>query len=134
MIKIKTSVGLVIGLLFLLTACSGSNINEKLVKKWTLVKVDGFGHDKDEILGINNIYFDLKSDETFTARWYDQEKMTDFKDLKGKWLSTDVDDKIDLFLFYGPKEKETLIFTITKVEGDEMVMRISEIDHFFKAK
>lgn len=115
-------------------SCSNSNINENLVKKWTLVKVDGFGADKDEILGINKIYFDLKEDETFTARWYDQEKMTDFKDMSGRWLSTDVNDKIDLFLFYGNNEKETMIFTITKLEGNEMVMKISEIDHFFKAK
>lgn len=115
-------------------SCSNSNINENLVKKWTLVKVDGFGVDKDEILGINKIYFDLKDDETFTARWYDQEKMTDFKDMSGRWLSTDVNDKIDLFLFYGNNEKETMIFTITKLEGNEMVMKISEIDHFFKAK
>lgn len=121
-------------LLTVFSACSNSNINEDLVKKWTLVKVDGFGSDKNEILGINHIYFNLKEDETFTARWYDQEKMTDFKDMSGRWLSTDVEDKIDLFLFYGPNEKETMIFTITKLEGDEMVMKISEIDHFFKAK
>lgn len=121
-------------ILLAFTGCSNSNINEDLVKKWTLVKVDGFGADKDEILGINQIYFDLKDDETFTARWYDQEKMTDFKDMSGRWLSTDVEDKIDLFLFYGPNEKETMIFTITKLEENEMVMKISEIDHFFKAK
>lgn len=124
-----------IGLLLLaISGCSNSNINKNLVKKWTLVKVDGFGADKDEILGVNQIYFDLKDDETFTARWYDQEKMTDFKDMRGRWLSTDVDDKIDLFLFYGANEKETMIFTITKLEENQMVMKISEIDHFFKAK
>ena len=105
---------LLFGLLFLvLSACSNSNIDDRLVKKWTLVKVDGFGPDKDKILGINNIYFDLKDDETVKGRWY---------------------DKIDLFLFYGPNQKKSIIFNISKVEGDDMTMRISEIDHFFKAK
>ncbi len=126
---------LLFGLLFLvLSACSNSNIDDRLVKKWTLVKVDGFGPDKDKILGINNIYFDLKDDETFTGRWYDQNNMTDFIEMEGKWLSTQYDDKIDLFLFYGPNQKKSIIFNITKVEGDDMTMRISEIDHFFKAK
>jgi hypothetical protein len=103
------------------------------VKKWVLTRVDGFGPDKDKVLGINNNYFDLHDDETFEARWYDLEKMTEFKDMKGKWLSTDGGGKIDLFLFYGPNEKETMIFTITKLEDDEMIMKISEIDHYFKA-
>lgn len=132
--KFKHSVVLAIMALFFITACTNSNINSKLVKRWTLVRVDGFGKDKDKILGINNNYFDLHDDETFEARWYDLEKMTEFKDMKGKWLSTDGDNKIDLFLFYGPNERETMIFTITKVEENEMVMKISEIDHYFKAK
>lgn len=126
---------LLFGVLFLvLSACSNSSIDNRLVKKWTLIKVDGYGPDKDKILGINTIYFDLKDDETFKGRWYDQNNMTDFIDLEGKWLSTQYDDKIDLFLFYGPSQKKSIIFSISKVEGNDMTMRISEIDYFFKAK
>ena len=126
---------LLFGVLFLvLSACSNSGIDNRLVKKWTLTKVDGYGPDKDKILGINTIYFDLKDDETFKGRWYDQNNMTDFIDLEGKWLSTQYDDKIDLFLFYGPSQKKSIIFSISKVEGNDMTMRISEIDYFFKAK
>ena len=122
-------------LLLLFTGCSRFSIDSKLSKKWTLVKVDGFEADKNEILGINKIYFNLHPDEKFTANWYDQERMTDFKQLSGKWMCTQGDDKkLDLFLYYGPYDKETMVFTITKLTDNEMVMKISEINHYFKAK
>jgi hypothetical protein len=109
-------------------------MDDRMVKKWTLVKVDGYGPDKDKILGVNTVYFDLKDDETFTGRWYDQNTMTGFITLKGKWLSTPYDDRIDLFLFYGPNQKKSISFSISHVEENELTMRISEIDYFFKAK
>lgn len=118
----------------LISACSNSNVDNRLAKKWTLTKVDGYGPEKDEVLGINTVFFDLRDDETFEGRWYDQNNMTDFITLEGKWLSTQYEDRIDLFLFYGPNQKKSIIFSISSVEGNNMTMRISEIDYFFKAK
>ncbi|MES2588785.1 MAG: hypothetical protein V4622_07370 [Bacteroidota bacterium] len=120
-------------LVTIFSACSSSNVDERFVKRWTLTKVVGFGPEKDKVLGVNNIFFDLKDDETFTARWYKEESLTDFVDLKGTWLTTTYGDKADLFLFYGPKKKSK-IFTVTKVTGGMMIMRLSEIDHIFEGK
>lgn len=124
-------------LVSLFSACSGSDVDERFVKRWTLTKVVGFGPDKDQILGVNNIFFDLKDDETFEARWYKEGSDTDFEDLKGTWLTTKYDgggmEKIDLFLFYGPKKKSK-IFTVTKVTDGIMIMNLSNIDHIFEAK
>jgi hypothetical protein len=132
--KVRFTYLLIASLFLVLSACSNTRLDNRLVKKWTLVKVDGYGPDKDQVLGINTVFFDLKEDETFEGRWYDQNNMTDFIDLKGKWLSTQYDDKIELFLFYGPNQKKSISFNIATVEGNDMTMRISEIDYFFKAK
>lgn len=117
-----------------LSSCSNSNIDQRLVKKWTLIKVGEFGPEKNKVLGVNHIYFDLKDNETFSGRWYDKDNMTEFIDLKGKWLTTEYEDKIRLLLFYGPNQKKSLIFDLAEIEEKEMTMRNSEMEHFFKAK
>ncbi|AEA43603.1 hypothetical protein [Fluviicola taffensis] len=118
----------------LVLSCSNSNINQRLVKKWVLTKVGEFGPEKNKVLGINHVYFDLKENETFSGRWYDKNNMTEFIDLKGKWLTTEYEDKIRLLLFYGPNQKKSIIFDIVKIEEEEMTMRNSEMEHFFRAK
>ncbi|MCE3295843.1 MAG: hypothetical protein K0R65_1557 [Crocinitomicaceae bacterium] len=129
--KTKITLLLFSALFLIVTAC-GSDVDERFVKRWTLTKVVGFGPEKDEILGINNVFFDLRDDETFDARWY--KDSTDYEDLSGKWLTTKYGDKVDLFLFYGPGQKKSKIFTITKVDDKLMVMNLSNIDHVFTAK
>lgn len=120
------------------SACSGSDVDERFVKKWTLIKVVGADPKDDKILGINNIFFDLREDETMDARWYDMNSTTAFEDYSGKYLVTKYgegsNEKWDLFLFYGPGQKKTKIFTVTKISDDVMIMNISNIDHIFKAK
>ena len=120
-------------LVTIFSACSSSNADERFVKRWTLTKVVGFGPEKDKILGVNNIFFDLKDDESFTARWYKEGSMTDFEDLKGTWITTKYGEQTDLFLFYGPKKKSK-IFTVTKVTDGMMIMKLSNIDHIFEGK
>ncbi|MGV3632618.1 MAG: hypothetical protein ACO1O6_15535 [Bacteroidota bacterium] len=132
--KTKFTLILFGALLLVMSACSGSDVDERFVKRWTLTKVVGFGPEKDEILGVNNIFFDLREDETFDARWYKPDSMTDFEDLSGKWLTTKYGDKVDLFLFYGPGQKKSKILTITKVDDKMMVMNLSNIDHVFTAR
>ncbi len=120
-----------------ISACSGSDVDERFAKKWTLTKVVGFGPEKDQVLGVNNIFFDLKEDETFVGRWYDENSSTDFIELKGTWLSVEVGEntgKYDLFVFFGPGKKKSKIFTVTKVTDGMMIMNLSNIDHIFEAK
>lgn len=116
-----------IGLTF--TSC-GEDVDGRFVKKWTLVEVEGFGPEDDEILGVNNCYFDLRDDGTFNARWYDENSDTEFLDLEGTWTTMDFEGEIDLFLFYGNEDSK--IFTVTSVGDGEMVMNLSEINHIFK--
>lgn len=133
--KITLNFILISVLISVISACSKDS--DKFVKKWTLTKVVGFGPEKDVILGVNNIFFDLRSDETFDARWYDENSSTDFIELKGKWLTTEVGEKTgkyDLFLFYGPGQKKSKIFTVTKVTDGIMIMNLSNIDHIFESK
>jgi hypothetical protein len=126
---------LLLGILVMMfSSCSNSNIDQRLVKKWMLVKVGNFGPEKNKILGVNHIFFNLKDDETFRGRWYDKNNMTKFIDLEGKWLSTQYEDKINLILFYGPNKKKSIVFDISKIDDDDMTTRNSEMEHFFKAK
>jgi hypothetical protein len=120
--------------LLALSACSNSNVDKRLAKKWTLTKVSEFGPEKNKVLGVNHIYFHLKEDQTFTGRWYDKNNMTKFIDLKGKWLTTQHKDKIRLLLFYGPNQKKSILFEIAKVEEGVMTMRNSEMEHVFEAR
>ena len=123
-------------LISIFSACSGSDVDEKFVKKWTLFKIDGADPKNDKILGINYIFFDLREDGTYDGKWYKPDSMTDFIDLKGTWLTTaygENKDNYDLFLFYGPGNKKSKIFTVKSIENDIMVMKISDIDHYFKA-
>lgn len=117
-----------------LNSCSSSDVDSQFVKKWVLTSVDGATPDQDKILGINNIYFDLRDDESMDARWYDENSDTEFEDMKGRWMTTKVGEQYDLFLFYGPETKKSKIYTIKKISGNEMTMNISGIDHYFKAK
>lgn len=118
-----------------LNSCSSSNADSQFVKKWVLISVSGATPDQDKILGIDNIYFDLRDDESMDARWYDQNSDTEFEDMKGRWMTTKVGEEgYDLFLFYGPGSKKTKIFTIKKVTERQMIMTISGIDHIFEAK
>ena len=118
-----------------LNSCSNSNADSQFVQKWVLISVSGATPDQDKILGIDNIYFDLRDDESMDARWYDQNSDTEFEDMKGRWMTTKVGEEgYDLFLFYGPGTKKTKIFTIKKVTERQMIMTISGIDHIFEAK
>lgn len=123
-------------LISLFSACSGSDVDERFVKKWTLFKIDGADPKNDKILGINYIFFDLREDGTYDGKWYKPDSMTDFIDLKGTWLSTAYGpnkDNFDLFLFYDKGNKKSKIFTVTKLEENIMVMKISDINHYFKS-
>ena len=120
------------------SSCSGSDVDERFVNKWTLKEVVGSDPKNAKVLGIDNIFFDLREDGTMDARWYDPNSMTAFEDYKGRWLTTKygegVAEKHDLFLFYGPGEKKTKIFTINKIIDGVMIISASNIDHIFKAK